>query len=346
MKYRLLILLLSIKIVNAQHPWFNSCPNTDASKDSLWDKLTKSEYRNLLTKAQLKQNNITMDSIMDLGCSHWWYDNIWYRDTILWRDFKKIAKPYRDSGLEITSNLLYTPSQLSSSRIANLAENDSMTFYYFTWYTIKADWEAAQTRGRMSSYSLIKEEDAWFNGDLPDSLWQWYDSMGYNRVYFLRKLILKRTPCKWIIHASKDIFYTPDKVQLALDSFSLMMQDGKERFNFEYENTFAACLTQELLKEWNYPSDFFYPRKKQAHLISGSRYLNNWIWQYARIEIKDKQASRAVLFHKGKNKANRGYLTNNLLITFTDGTHKSFYLPFWFYIHKNYIRKWTPPPTK
>lgn len=348
-KYLLIfIMLIETNFLSAQNEWFNYCDKVIENK--LWDKLSNIRFKDSLSTHERRQIIKTMDSLQDLTYDTWWEDRIWFRDTAFHTYGNMIKTKYclknKLDPYYISKNLLYTPPQLKKSRIANLPENDSMTIYYFTWYTIKADWEAATAKGYMSSFSFNKEEDASINGDLPDGLWQWYDSMGYNRVYMLRKFILKRTPCKWIIHASKDQFFTPDNLHPALDSFSLMMQDGKERFTFEYENTYAACMTRELLKEWNYPLDFYYPSKRQAHIVVGSSYLNNWIWQYGKIELKDKPETKAVIYHKGKNKANRNYLTNNMLVTFSDGTHKSFYLPFWFYIHKNYIRKWTPPLTK
>lgn len=336
------VIFFWVNCVNAQHLWFNKC-DIDVTKNPEWIRLVNIKYKDSLSLNEQRQVSRTIDSLSNLSASYWHYDNIKYLDTAYFRDFKNIAKPYRDSGYEIYSNLAYTPSQLSKSKIATLPLYDSMTFYYLTWYTIKADWEAAQMRGQTVSVGAIKEYDADINGDLPDGLWQWYDSMGYNRVYMLRKLILKRTPCKWIVHASKDHFFTPDKIQPVLDSFSLMMKDGKERFIFEHEATFAAGFTADELIEWNYPLDFYYPKKRQAHIITGSKYVNNWIWKYARIELNDKQAQKAVLYHKGENKANRNYLTNNMLITFSDGTHKSYYVPFWYYLRKNYIRQWTPP---
>ncbi len=328
--------------VNAQHPWFNNC-EVNFFKNPEFSNLFEIVHKDSLKEFEKRLIHRKIDSIVNYSCSYWYYDFIKYRDTAFFRDFNTVAKPYRDSGHKVFPNLSYTPSQLSQSRIANLPMGDSMTFYYFTWYTIKADWEAAVAKGTHVSFCATKKDDADVNGDLPDGLWQWYDSMGYKRVYMLRKLILKRTPCKWIVHASKDIFFTPDNVQWALDSFTLMIKDGKERFKFEHETTFARCFTSDELIEWNYPVDFYYPNKRQAHLISGSRYMHNWIWKYAKIELNDKQATKAVLYHKGKNKANRNYLTNNMLITFSDGTRKSYYLPFWFYLRKNYIRQWTPP---
>jgi hypothetical protein len=329
----------------SQIGWINKCDISVLREK--YNKLKDIQFKDSLFNNERRQIVRTMDSSEDLTYNTWWEDRIWYRDTAFHTYANQIIKDYclknKLDRYYVYTNMLYTPPQLEKSRIANLPENDSMTIYYFTWYTIKADWEAASAKGFMSSFSFTKENDADANGDLPDGLWKWYDSMGYNRVYMLRKLILKRTPCKWIIHASKDHFFTPDNLHPAIDSFNLMMQDGKERFTFEYENTYAACMTRELLTEWNYPLDFYYPSKRKAHVVVGGRYLNNWIWQYGKIELKDKPAKKAVIYHKGKNKANRNYLTNNMLVTFSDGTHKSLYLPFWFYIHKNYIRKWTPP---
>ncbi len=228
------------------------------------------------------------DSIVRLSNPSWHFDLVYYRDTLFFNYWQEKLK--KENKLYYTNppNLLYTPPQLSQSRIASLTPYDSMTFYYFTWYTIKADWDMATMLGEHRSHSYTKEKDAEVNGDLPDGLWHWYDSAGYNRVYILRKLVLQRTPCAWIITAYKDQFYTPDKLHPAQDSFDIMMKDGKERFKFEYESTYAQCMTADELIEWNYPLDFC--GKKDSHIITGQYRLDNAIWQYAKIELQEKQA--------------------------------------------------------
>jgi len=302
--------------------------------------LSRISNRDGLGKILTRKIHKEYDSIELLMFTSWYCDFVFYRDTSFFMAFNDMVK---NAGLDRdynSPNLLYTPPQLSQSRIASLPAYDSMAFYYFTWYTIKGDWEAATWRGYHRSRCYIKEQDAEKNGDLPDGLWRWYDSMDYTRVYMLRKLVLQRTPCKWIITAYKDKFYTPDALHPAIDSFNLMMKDGKERFKFEYENTYAQCMTADDLIEWNYPLD--YNGKSRRSFMTGQYYLQNTIWEYAKIELKDKQAKKFKLkgmWHQGWN---RNELTNNFIVKFNDGSHKSYYLPYYFYIPKYYIRQWRP----
>lgn len=335
--------LFSILNLNAIYSQLDDFTNIKCNKEYISKRMdTLSILKYSYTIDEIKKRHIRKeyDSLDRLILTTWHFDMTFYRDTHYFDAWQEKLKREGKSFYWNPPNLCYTPPQLSQSRIAGIEPFDSMSFYYFTWYTIKADWEAAKWRGNFGN-GLVREADADINGDLPDGLWHWYDSMGYNRVYMLRKLVLKRTPCKWIIHASKDIFFTPDRLKPAIDSFNLMMQDGKERFRFEYENTYAQTMTANELEEWNYPLDYL-GKKRNVSIMNGQRYLQNVIWEYAKIELNQRQAKEFKLSGPWWDGRNRNLMTNNFIVKFSDGTFKSYYLPFWFYIHKYYIRQWQP----
>lgn len=256
-----------------------------------------------------------------------------YRDTIDYINFVKNNNGY---------DLSFNHPRLKKSKIANLPMDDSMSFYFFTYYTIRGNWEYLETTRDNFTHNRTREKDNILNGDIARGVYKYYDSLGYTKVWFLRKLTLKRLPCYWLVKSFKDIYFNNENMNNAVEKYDSMLRDGKERFNFEQEAIFANSFVKEYQWEFTYPIDF---HKKDYMLSDNYLYIDNLIWRFAEYEILNKPLKKFKNY-KEYGGYNNNILTNNFMVKFSDGTYTARVIPFWFYIKKKYYRKWTPPQMK
>lgn len=237
-------------------------------------------------------------------------------------------------------DLSFKHPRLQKSRINNLKTGDSVTFYFFTWATIKGHWTSIEQNRNHQSYSHSREEDVMKNADLSRGVYPFFDSLGYSRVWFLRKVTLVRTPCYWLISGYRDILFKDAELAMARTRFDSMMHDGKERFDFRLEAIYADCLTNDRIWEFHYPVNFARGFNQNGDFIR----FGDIVWRLSEHEMAGEPVKGMRTELSGAGSAKKDYhqkvMSNHCLIRFSDGSTISRYLPFWFYIRKYYSQTW------